>query len=185
MDTDGGGWTVFQKRMNGAVDFYLNWTDYVHGFGNISGEYWLGLDNIHHLTNGSVSTILLVNMSDKNGNTAHASYSTFYIGGSTTDYRLHLSGYNGTAGDSLAMDHSGYIPNSNHNLMKFSTKDKDNDQDSRNCAAQYNGGWWYNKCYYSNLNGRYGNDSGVGIVWFTWKGWYYSLPFVEMKLRHT
>ena len=57
-------------------------------------------------------------MRDKNGDSAYASYPPFYIGGSTTDYTLHVSGYSGTAGDSLEY----------HNLMKFTTEDNDNDQ---------------------------------------------------------
>ena len=176
MDTDGGGWTVFQRRMDGSVDFCLNWNDYVHGFGNISGEHWLGLSKIHRLANGSVSTQLRVDMKDKNGSTAYASYSKFYIGGSTTDYTLHVSGYCGTAGDSLTY----------HNLMKFSTKDNDNDLDggNHNCAISYTGAWWYASCHLSNLNGKYGDDIyGKGINWSTWKGFQYSLPFTEIKVR--
>ena len=123
------------KKLDGSVDFYLNWTDYVHGFHNISGEYWLGLSKLHHLANGSVSTQLRVDMRNKDGNTAYASYSTFYIGDSTNNYTLCVSGYNGTAGDSLRY----------HNLMEFTTKNSDNDNNvgdwvsSDNCVIGFSG----------------------------------------------
>ena len=176
METDGGGWTVIQRRMDGSVDFHHNRIDYDEGFGNISGEYWLGLSKIHRLANESesVSTKLRVDMRDKDGNSAYASYSTFYIGGSTTDYTLHVSGYGGNAGDALTQ----------HDRMKFTTKDNDNDHyNDGNCAILFSSGWWHKECYYSNLNGRYGNNNASGIIWNTWKGWHYSLPFVEMKVR--
>ena len=102
-------------------------------------------------------------MREKNGINAYASYSTFYIGSSTTDYTLHVSGYSGTAGDSLTY----------HNLMKFTTKDNDNDDGNwgscDNCAIEFTGAWWYNNCYYSNLNGHYGDVTAKGITWYTWR----------------
>lgn len=47
---NGQGWTVIQKRIDGAQDFYKGWADYKAGFGSASHEYWIGLDNLAAMT---------------------------------------------------------------------------------------------------------------------------------------
>ena len=184
METDGGGWTVFQRRQDGSIDFYRNWLDYEEGFGNLTGEFWLGLSKVHRLTRDGTNT-LRVDLGDFESNTAYAQYSTFSIGDDLTKYKLNVGGYNGTAGDGLITGGNA----DNHNGMKFSTKDNDNDNWSGGSdAVYYKGAWWYNYNAQSNLNGRYyrkgqsvGSDGG--IMWLDWKGGSYSLKFTEMKLR--
>ncbi|VDI22340.1 Hypothetical predicted protein, partial [Mytilus galloprovincialis] len=46
MEKNGGGWTVFQRRMNGKINFFRKWESYKTGFGNLNGEHWLGKNNI-------------------------------------------------------------------------------------------------------------------------------------------
>uniref|UniRef100_A0A1X7UMG7 Fibrinogen C-terminal domain-containing protein n=1 Tax=Amphimedon queenslandica TaxID=400682 RepID=A0A1X7UMG7_AMPQE len=174
METDGGGWTVFQRRQDGSVDFYRYWTDYENGFGDLTGEFWLGLSKIHRLTKEGSNT-LRVDLGDFEGNTTYANYSTFNISDGSTEYILTVGGYSGTAGDSLAY----------HNGSRFSTKDNDNDDLSRgNCAQSYTGAWWYHTCYHSSLNGQYfdtSTSSDQGIKWWSWKTT--TLQFSEMKTR--
>ncbi|XP_019861249.1 PREDICTED: fibrinogen C domain-containing protein 1-like isoform X1 [Amphimedon queenslandica] len=175
METDGGGWTVFQRRQDGSVDFYRNWTDYENGFGDLTGELWLGLSKIHRLTKEGSNT-LRVDLKNFAGNTVYANYSTFSVGDGSTEYILTVGGYSGTATDSLAY----------HNGMRFSTRDNDNDQRSENCAEWVAGAWWHNACYYSNLNGRYFHSAITnqeGIVWYKWTNAQISLKFSEMKTR--
>ena len=180
MSTNGGGWTVFQRRMDGTVNFYRNWADYLKGFGDLKGEFWLGLDKIHRLTY-MASSSLRIDMKDFNRVKKFAQYSSFGVGGADTKYTLTVSGYSGDAGDSMANN------SHNHSGRKFSTYDNYNDSTSRNCAVTYKAAWWYRSCHYSNLNGRYlaGQHSTFadGINWRTWKGYYYSLKTTEMKLR--
>ena len=130
METDGGGWTVFQRRKDGSVDFYRNWTDYEEGFGDLNGEFWLGLSKMHRLTQDGTDYTLRVDLEDFENETRYAKYTTFNIGDSTTNYTITLGGYSGDAGDSL----------SGHNGRKFTTKDRDNDQvGDGNRAVIYSG----------------------------------------------
>ena len=176
MRTDGGGWTVFQRRQDGSVDFYRGWDDYKAGFGQLTAEFWLGNDKIHRLTASKPSS-LRVELGDWNGGKAYAKYGKFKIGDEQAQYRLEVGSYSGTAGDSLK---------ARGNYSAFSTKDRDNDEaDSFDCAAAFTGAWWYKDCLYSNLNGKYLGEgkSGIGAtVWFGFRGWF-SLKFTEMKLR--
>ena len=101
MTTDGGGWTVFQRRLNGSFDFYLDWAAYKIGFGDLDGEFWLGNDNIHRLT-ATEDIILRVDLEDVDGNVKYAKYTSFKVADEGDKYRLLIGGYSGTAGDSLA-----------------------------------------------------------------------------------
>ena len=94
--TAGGGWTVFQKRYGGAVDFFRAWDDYKHGFGNLNGEFWLGLDMIHRLT--AASNKLRVDLEDIHGKTAFAEYSSFSVASENVKYLLSLGSYSGEIG---------------------------------------------------------------------------------------
>ena len=175
MRTDGGGWTVFQRRQDGSVDFYRGWNDYKSGFGQLTAEFWLGNDKIHRLT-ASRRSSLRVELEDWNGVRAYAKYGKFNIGDEQAQYRLEVGSYSGTAGDSLA---------SWHNNMAFTTKDRDNDRSSsNNCAIRWSGAWWYENCHSSNLNGKYLGDKidNQGARWYHFRR-SLSLKSTEMKLR--
>ena len=92
--TAGGGWTVFQKRLDGSVNFYLGWADYKNGFGNLSGEFWLGLDKLHRLTISDWNK-LRVDLADTDGDKAYAEYELFAIASEKTNYKLSLGTYSG------------------------------------------------------------------------------------------
>ena len=177
METDGGGWTVFQRRQDGSVEFLRNWAEYERGFGNLTGEHWLGLKNIHRLTPKG-SNYLRVDLGDFAGSKAYAKYNSFEILDSYTQYTIVIGSYSGTAGDSLTYS----------KMMKFSTKDKDNDKDKGTCSTRYSGAWWFKSCFAAHLNGPYRHGGGTtfageGIIWSTFKTDRYSLKFTEMKVR--
>ncbi|XP_024154306.1 tenascin isoform X2 [Oryzias melastigma] len=170
METDGGGWIVFQRRKDGSEDFYRGWKDYVKGFGDLSREFWLGLEKIHNLST-MAKMILRVDLRD-GGESVFAKYSTFEV--AKRSYPLKVEGYSGTAGDSMSY----------HNGQRFSTKDRYPPTFITSCPMSYRGGWWYKNCHEANLNGLYGFDfKHQGIIWTSWKGTDHSIQFTEMKMR--
>ncbi|KAL8174203.1 UNVERIFIED_CONTAM: Ficolin-2 [Gekko kuhli] len=177
MDTDGGGWIVFQRRTDGSVDFFQDWNSYKRGFGSQLTEFWLGNDNIHQLTSLGDNE-LRIDLTDFDNRHTVAKYETFNISGEADQYRLAIGAFlEGTAGDSLTY----------HNSLPFSTKDRQQDPGNNNCAVTYKGAWWYNSCHHSNLNGRYWlgshSSSADGVNWKTGKGYNYSYKRSEMKFR--
>lgn len=169
--TQDGGWTVIQNRFNGSVDFNKNWTDYGKGFGDIEAEHWAGNYLIYMLTSQYNYTLDIIMEDDRNV-TWVASYDTFSISDSQSEFRLTIGGYDGNATDSMS-----YSTN-----MAFSTLDNDNDASSMNCPFYYEAGWWYKHCQICNLNGRY----YIGFVWFnTDMADYIRLKSSVMRLKRT
>ncbi|XP_014059402.1 angiopoietin-related protein 2 [Salmo salar] len=175
-----GGWTVIQRRQDGSVNFFRTWEQYKQGFGNLDGEYWLGLEHLYWLTK-QAHYKLRVAMEDWQGRQVFAEYDSFRLEPESDWYRLRLGEYQGNAGDSMSW----------HNNKAFTTLDKDKDAYSGNCAHFQKGGWWYHMCAHSNLNGvwyrggHYRSRYQDGVYWAEFHGGSYSLKTVTMMIKPT
>ncbi|EDW76261.2 uncharacterized protein Dwil_GK15364 [Drosophila willistoni] len=174
----GAGYTVIASRSNVELNFFRNWTEYKRGFGDFSGDFFIGLDKLHAITK-SQNYELYVHLEDFEGNTRFARYDEFYIENENESYKMSKLGtYTGDAGDSLSY----------HKDNKFSTYDNDNDTwKDDNCALKRIGAWWYEDCTDSNLFGSYyfkeSASLASGIVWYGWRGSRYSYKTMKMMMR--
>ncbi|XP_009863382.1 PREDICTED: angiopoietin-2, partial [Apaloderma vittatum] len=178
METGGGGWTVIQRREDGSVDFHRTWKEYKMGFGDPAGEYWLGNEFVSQLTNQK-RYVLKIHLKDWEGNEAYSLYDHFSLASEEQKYRIYLKGLTGTAGKISSISQPG---------NDFSTKDADNDKCICKCSQMLTGGWWFDACGPSNLNGMYyplrqNNNKFNGIKWYYWKGSGYSLKATTMMIR--
>ncbi|KAJ8033071.1 Fibrinogen-like protein A [Holothuria leucospilota] len=126
--TDGGGWTTFQRRVDGTVDFYRNWMSYKVGFGSADHEFWLGNDKLYYLTNQKRYTIR-IDLVNELGSPYYAKFDFFRITNETDKYRLsEVGSYSGTADTRASTDPDiggGLIY---HRFFQFTTYDMDNDE---------------------------------------------------------
>ena len=187
-------WTVVANRFDGSEDFLRDWESYKHGFGDASGEYWLGNEYLHYLTN-TRSYKLRFDLQDWDGETRHAEYSSFAVTSEADKYRLALGYYSGNASSNQKQDNTGGFRY--HNNMQFTTYDNDNDKLLHdNCITSqangqgYFGGFWYKSCTKVTPTNHYCPSSSCGIFrkhirWMAWHGNDYSLKTVKMMMRPT
>ncbi|KAG7524887.1 tenascin-N isoform X4 [Solea senegalensis] len=173
MDTDGGGWLVLQRRTTGKLDFMKRWRQYIAGFGNMTDEFWIGLDKIYELTNTPTQYEVRFDLG-LGSERAYAVYDNFRIASVRQKFKLTIGKYSGTAGDAMTY----------HQDRSWTTIDSDNDLALGNCALTHRGAWWYKNCHLANLNGKWGdNRHSLGVNWEPWKGHLTTLDFTEMKIR--
>lgn len=127
------------RRQDGSVNFNRNWAEYKFGFGDPSGEFFIGLERLHELTSYGPPQELLLTLRDFKDEFKYARYDSFRVGNETEKYALlDVGAYSGDAGDIL-IKHKG---------LQFSTPDQYNGPDNRNWAEAYGTGWWFAYCYY-------------------------------------
>ncbi|XP_031672467.1 microfibril-associated glycoprotein 4-like [Oncorhynchus kisutch] len=162
MNTEGGRWTVFQRRMDGTENFFRPWETYKSGFGNVAGEYWLGLDNIFLLTMRKKNE-LRVDMEDFEGGKVSAKYTSFSIDPENYGYTLRLGSYvDGGAGNTS----SALTSSSPMATILLSV----------------------GACTHANPNSLYAPHQGTSLAnmkffWQHWKGVDYSLKSISFKIR--
>lgn len=169
-ETQGGGWTVIQQRLDGTLSFSKSWAEYKAGFGTVGSqsEMWLGNDKIHSLTTRNAE--LLIQLEAFDGNKGFAIYSDFRVGDEDDQYTLSLGEFSGNLPNKLVL----------HNTSSFRADD---------CASDgQDAGWWFtSSCGEVLLNSLYGQDSG-SMKWNDFPGIGDTggkLKKTSMKIRRT
>uniref|UniRef100_A0A6B0V7T5 Putative ixoderin b5 n=1 Tax=Ixodes ricinus TaxID=34613 RepID=A0A6B0V7T5_IXORI len=188
MESDGGGWTVIQRRTskeNREDLFEKNLKDYERGFETNGGGFWIGNEILHALTsfpnNQQALRIELTRTGAKKP--IVVLYHKFHVGSKNEGYKLTINDYQGPEG-------TDYDALSYHNGEKFTIKEGTKDIRDDSCSSRLSGGWWFKKCNKSNLNGRkFARESTLRALGITWhiggksESYKYTYDRVEMKIR--
>nr|KAG5709726.1 hypothetical protein BaRGS_027751 [Batillaria attramentaria] len=153
--------TTVLSRTSTATSFNRTWQEYKDGFGDASGDYFIGLERLHQLTT-SKDYELRFRVRLDNKTNYYQYYRSFVLNDEsenysfTFNYTLHFQ----VLGDCLG----------NLQGVGFSAFDRDNDGDSSiNCAQQNGGGWWFSGASCSSC-------SPLGLILEPFDGWKKGVP---------
>jgi hypothetical protein len=156
MDTDGGGWTVFQRSQTNASSPRHSWHDYVHGYTENDGNFWLGLEQLHLLTSKHYLTQMRVDVTDMtNGTTKSVLFEEFFIDSRQQDYEPYVRKITTGGGKDGVRDGKNGIDPSNDNDsadddiegLSLWAEPLENDSNSdTDCEMKNVGRWWFTQC---------------------------------------
>ena len=173
------GWIIIQRRVDCSVSFERSWDEYAAGFGDVDGNFWLGLEAIHNLTTAQPMS-LQIDVVPFNIPAVSIPYQRIHVGDAASKYLLTIT--SDTPGDGTLYTSMNY-----HSGRKFSTFDNDNDAHSDSCAAHKRAGWWFKSCAYVYLNGVYGGADEIASynmrMHYLGNNDYEPIRTVTMKIR--
>jgi len=147
---------LIQQSVDGYYSFNRSWAEFKVGFNDSRGNYWIGNDLLHQLTNEARYKLWCLLQPTSTRVVYVANYDTFLVGSESSNYMLRVAHYYGNAGDAMNY-HSG---------MMFTTYDRDNDMHATgNCAQDHAGGFWHNICYTAGVTAMRKGSSG--FFWST------------------
>ncbi|XP_062131713.1 angiopoietin-2-like [Drosophila sulfurigaster albostrigata] len=95
------GYILIQHRRDEKFSFERTLIEYYQGFGDCSGNFWMGLEYIHIITNNQPH-VLRIQMWDYAWKEYFAEYDNFVVAGNDENYKLKsLGDYKGNAGDMI------------------------------------------------------------------------------------
>jgi len=148
---------LVQQNIDGSNFFNRSWAEFKVGFNDSRGNYWLGNERLHRLTNSGRHKLRFDLQARGNLSWYYAEYSTLIVLSEGSNYSVTVSGYSGNAGDAFSYNDG----------MMFTTFDRDNDLHRINCAANNGGGFWYKACSNANVNNALrGPRNNLRWSWF-------------------
>lgn len=174
---------LVQQHFGGSLLFNRSWEEFKIGFGNTSGNYWIGNDRLHQLTKDGQYKLRVDLLSQFNGRWYWAEYDGFSVADESTDYTLFVSDYSGNAGDGMTVDG---VTNYNINGAKFQTYDHYVQSDCISAShSDKVGGFWYTRhryCGHAQVN-RHLQDFAWKSLPIGTRGWdHVALSKSRMKL---
>ncbi|XP_046566707.1 angiopoietin-4-like [Haliotis rubra] len=152
-----GGRTYIQRQDYG-INFNRTWRDYREGFGNVTGDHWLGFEKIRAMNDRAICQFVIrLTYNPRCCPTyRQANFKHFKLTDEDDGYRLTFDSL--TAGQSSKNRLTDMLTEVKG--AKFSTYDRDNDDNPTGSCSQIHGaGWWFKNCTRCNPNGRLNPDA--------------------------